>query len=219
MTEIIDLSMMLSPATTPPLDYPHVTVEPLRSHEQDNFQSGKICMAIHTGTHVDAPFHFYRDGTPIDQVSLERLVGPGRVVDLREKVGSEEFITVEHLEAAGLADREGVRGLRLLLYTGWAERHWDEDSLYSLAPHLDEKAGEYLRDLAIAALGVDFPVDPGVPFPVHLILLAAGIPLIENIVNLAGLVGRDFTLIAAPVKLVGGDGSPARVLALVPDGH
>lgn len=216
MTKIIDLSMPLSPATTPPLDYPHLAMEPLRSHDRDDFQSGKICMAIHTGTHVDAPFHFYKDGIPIDQVSLERLIGPGKVVDLRGKVGSQEFITIEHLEGS-VTDSNGVRGLRLLLYTGWAEHHWDQDSLYSLAPHLDEKAGEYLRDLGIAALGVDFPVDAGVPFPVHLVLLGADIPLIENIVNLGELVGREFTLVAAPVKLAGGDGSPARVLALVQD--
>ena len=54
MTRIVDLSMPLSSATQPPLDYPHLTMEPLRSHDRDGFESDKICQAIHTGTHIDA---------------------------------------------------------------------------------------------------------------------------------------------------------------------
>lgn len=215
MARLIDLSMRLSPATQPPADYPHLTVEPLMAHERDGLLSGKICMAIHTATHVDAPYHFFRDGVSIDEVSLDVLVGPGRVIDLRGQVGPGEFITVEHLKAAGIDGAGSYRGVRVLLYTGWAELHWDRPWLYTRAPHLDEKAARYLRDLGIAAVGVDFPVDAGTPFPAHLIFLGAGIPLIENVVNLGELVGVDFTLVAAPVKLEGGDGAPARVFAIV----
>ncbi len=216
MTRIVDLSMPLSSATQPPLDYPRLTMEPLRSHDRDGFESEKICQAIHTATHIDAPYHFYRDGISIDRVALEKLVGPGRMADLRGTVGRRQFISIEHLKAAGVTEGARLANMRILLYTGWAEAHWDQENLYTDAPHLEEAAGEYLRDLQIAALGVDFPVDP-VPFPVHLILLGAGIPLIENIVHMEALAGRDFLLVAAPVKLMGADGAPARVFALLED--
>lgn len=213
---IVDISMPLSPATCPPLDYPHVVMESLRSHDRDGFESDKICQAIHTATHIDAPYHFYRDGITIEQVALERLIGPGQVVDLRETVGAGDFITTDHLKSA---DVDGdLSDVRLILYSGWAEEHWDRDDLYTDAPHLAEEAAVYLRDLGISALGVDFPVDP-VPssFPVHKVMLGSGIPLIENVVNMSDLIDRDFTLVAAPVKLMGGDGAPSRVVALLDD--
>lgn len=211
---IIDISMPLSPATCPPLDYPRVAIESLRSHDRDGFESDRICQAIHTATHIDAPYHFYRDGITIDQVALDKLIGPGRVVDLRGKIGAGEFITIEHVKSEGI--HGDLTDVRLLLYSGWAEQHWDRDNLYADAPHLDEATAGFLRGLGISALGVDFPVDP-VPsdFPVHKVLLGAGIPLIENIVHMDELVGREFTLVAAPVKLMGGDGAPARVVALL----
>lgn len=216
MMRVVDISMPLSPETCPPLDYPHVEIESLRSHERDGFESDKICQAIHTATHIDAPYHFYPDGITIEKVPLDKLVGPARVADLRGKVAGGEFISIAHLDASGVDAQAGLSGMRLLLFTGWAEEHWDQDNLYTDAPHLEEAAAEYIRDLGVTALGVDFPVDP-VPsqFPVHLIILGAGIPLIENIVHMDSLVGRDFTLVAAPVKLVGGDGAPARVVALL----
>ena len=218
LIKIVDISMPLSPDTCPPLDYPHVEIESLRSHDDDGFESDKVCQAIHTGTHIDAPYHFYRDGITIERVQLDKLIGPARVADLRGKVAGGGFISIANLGASGVDAQAGLSGMRLLLYTGWAEAHWNQEDLYTAAPHLEEAAAEYMRDLGIMALGVDFPVDP-VPskFLVHLIMLGAGIPLIENIVHMGDLVGRDFTLVAAPVKLVGGDGAPARVVALLDD--
>ncbi len=218
MPTIVDLTMPLSPETQPPGDYPHLTFSLIKSHGRDGFQSGHVTMSIHTGTHVDAPFHFAPEAEPIDAVPLGMVIGPGRVVDLEGAVAGGDTITIEHLKQAGAAEEEGVRGLRLLLHTGWGEAHWNQGGLYSDAPHFDPETARLLRDLGPDALGVDFPVDAGPPFPAHVTLLRARIPLIENLVNMRRLVGREFTFVAAPLKLLGADGGPTRAFALLPDG-
>jgi kynurenine formamidase len=121
---------------------------------------------------------------------------------------------VDDLRAGGL-DGAGLEGRIAVLWSGWTDQTWNTPRLYADNPFLDPAAAEWLAERRIAALGLDFAVDPGPPYPCHLALLGAGIPLIENLVHLDQIGQREFVMIALPHKVVGGNGGQARVVALV----
>ena len=197
--EIIDLSRPITDGMpTWPGDVP------VRLWRHDELtRIGGIQVGTHAGTHLDAPFHWFADGPTVDQVPLERLTGPARVVDLR---GSGPCITAAELAAAA-GDTEP--GERLLLLTGWCGEVTDEDY-----PHLSKEAAELLVACEPALIGIDTPsVDGPHSGQAHGVLLGADVPILELLVNLERLVGREFDLFALPLPVVGMDGAPVRAIA------
>ncbi len=211
---IIDLTLTFSSEITPVPGHPRATIAPWHLHEVHARSNSLLFFSIHTGTHVDAPYHFHREGATIDQVPLDRLIRPAVLCDLRPRARSRQPVTVADLEASGLAGRS-LEGTIPVLFSGWAARAWNQPNLYAEHPYLDPAAAEWLARQRISALGLDFAVDPGEPYPCHLVLLGAGIPLIENLVNLDQIGQQDFTLIALPHKVHGGNGGQARVAAML----
>lgn len=212
--KIVDLSITWGSQITPVTGLPSIEFSPLTTHEEHHRSNTKVVFSIHTGTHIDAPYHFWPDMITIDQVSLDRLVGPAILLDIRGKARAKEPITLSMLKEAGLPEKEELAGKRLILFSAWAEEHWNKPDFYTENPYIHTETAEYLSKSGITALGVDCAVDPGDPFPVHRIMLKQGIPLIENLVNLDKLP-KEFTLVALPVKVEHGDGGPARVVAFV----
>ena len=207
--------MPFSPEVMPLEGHPAISLEPLTTHEQDGRSNTKVVFSIHTSTHIDAPYHFYEDALTIDQVPLETLVGKAYLCDLRDVAKSGTALKVQDLQTGGLPPEANLRGNRLVLFADWAAPRWQGPELYHNNPYLEEKTAEWLVELGIAALGLDFSVDRAVPYPCHQILLGAGIPLIENLIHLDQITKPEFNLIALPLKVEGGDGGPARVLAAV----
>jgi arylformamidase len=165
---------------------------------------GGIQVGTHAGTHLDAPFHWFEGGAKVDETPLERLVGPARVIDLR---GRGPTITAAELSAACGDLRAGEP---VLLLTGWQGEVTDQDY-----PHLSGEAAEWLVGREPALVGIDTPsVDGPTAGQAHEALLGAGVPIIELLVNLDRLVGREFELIALPLAIVGMDGAPVRAVAL-----
>jgi len=167
----------------------------------------RIEMGAHTGTHMDAPFHFDPDGSCIDKLSLEVLIGRCRVFDMSGDTG---HVTRAALEACDMA---GVT--RALFKTRnsrrWAndEREFDEDFAAVTA-----EAAEYLVARGVKLVGVDYlsvEAFSSTRFPVHHTLLRAGVAIIEGL-NLSGVTAGDYELIALPLKLKDADGAPARVV-------
>lgn len=213
--KLIDLTMPFSPRVTPLEGHPRISMAPITTHERDGRSNTKVVFSIHTGTHIDAPYHFYKEGATIDQVPLETLVGKAYLCDLRQIARPGKPLSVSDLQAGGLPETRQLRGNRLVLYANWAAPRWQGPDLYQGNPYLAEDTARWLVDAGVAALALDFSVDSAAPYPCHQILLGAGIPLIENLVNLDQIPTREFTLIALPLKITGGDGGPARVLAVV----
>lgn len=211
---IIDLSILWGSDITPVPGLPAIQMSPLHTHERDQRSNTLAEFSIHTGTHVDSPYHFVPDGATIDELPLERFYGLATKIDLREIVHPGVAISREALHGTGLKPAGAMGGRLLVLQTGWAAEHWNGDDFYTKNPYLSEDAAHLIVDSAPLAVAVDFGVDKGVPYPVHRILLGAGIPLIENLVNLDQLPST-FLLCAAPVKVERGDGGPARVFAVV----
>lgn len=214
--KLVDLSLPLSPEVEPVVGHPRVHYEPLTTLERDGVNNTLATFSIHTGTHVDAPRHFFPEGKTIDQIPLERLAGPAWICDLRHYVQPRKAITVEDLRAGGLPAGEELQDLILVLYSGWAVGHWNQPDFYTANPYLAEEAARWLVHKGIKALALDFGIDKARPWPNHSILLGKNICLIENVVGLDQILPRrDFTLLALPIKVQDGNGGPARVVALL----
>lgn len=214
MPRYLDLTMPWGTDVQPLEGHPRITFSPITTHDFEGRSNTKVVFSIHTATHIDAPYHFYRDGRSIAEVPLEVLMGLAVVVDLTRFGASRHEITREELLSTGLT-ADAVQGRRVLLRTDWAQAHWNLPDLFTGNPYLSKGAAEWLRDSGISALGLDFAVDGAHPYPNHYVFLGRGIPLIENLVHLDHIDRNPFTLVALPLPVVGGDGGPARVVAIL----
>ena len=223
MAELIDLTLTLgSDRVAPVPGLIGVCTEPLHTHESHARSNTKLTLATHIGTHVDAPYHFHADGVTVENMPLERYMGPALLLDLRPVARGLTPLSVSDLQQAGGA-AAAVRDRIVVLFTGWAAAESGSVGFYSQGPYLSNEGASYLADAGANAVAVDFPIDkhPATPqstihdFPVHRLLLGRGIPLIENLINLDQLVGREFELWALPIKLKDGDGAAARAVARI----
>ncbi len=223
MAELIDLTLTLGSdrvSTVPGLM--GVETSPLQTHETHARSNQKLCLATHIGTHVDAPFHFVVGAATIEEMPLEKYTGPALLLDLRNVARGQEPLQVSELQAAG-GSGDAIAGKIVVLFTGWAEAESGGPRFYGHGPYLSTEGASYLAANGANAVAVDFPIDkhPATPqstihdFPVHRLLLGRNIPLIENLINLHLLVGREFELWALPLKLKGGDGTATRAVARI----
>ena len=224
MTRLIDLTLTLgSDRVTAVPGLIGVCMSPLQTHESHARSNTKLTLATHIGTHVDAPFHFDPDGTTVEDMSLDRYMGPALLLDLRQIAKGKAPISVADLQRAG-GTASAFDGKITVLFTGWAQAESGNARFYSDGPYLSTEGAAYLAENRVNAVAVDFPIDKHPPtpqstindFPVHRLLLGKGIPLIENLINLDQLVGLEFELWALPLKLLGGDGAATRAVARVP---
>jgi kynurenine formamidase len=187
----------------------------------------------HTGTHVDAPIHWItgRDGADVASVPAARLVGPALVLDRTAEVADDPgyLLTPADLEAFEAEHGTMPAGAWLLFRTGWEGRAQDAEAFLNIgregpvSPGPDPEAARWLgteRDLAgfgVETVGIDAGAAGGFdpPFPVHHHLLGHGRCGLTQLANLGELPATGAVIVVAPLKLVGGTGSPVRALALV----
>ena len=223
MADLIDLTLTLGSdriSLVPGLV--GVETESIQTHETHARSNQKLCLATHIGTHVDAPFHFVDGATTVENMPLEKYAGPAILLDLRSVSKGQEPLTIAEITEAG-ANPESVKDQIVVLFTGWAEAESGGPRFYGHGPYLGTDTAGYLADCGANAVAVDFPIDkhPDTPlstikdFPVHRLLLGQNIPLIENLINLEKLVGKQFELWALPLKLKGGDGAATRAVARI----
>jgi kynurenine formamidase len=187
-------------------------IEQVSTIEEGGFNVHKITMAYHHGTHVDAPRHLSYEGTPVDELDLNRFMGEGVVLDLSFKeIGS--GISAEDLEKfSGLMRSEDI----VILYTG-CSNHLGESWINSKYTYLAKSGAEWLVRKKVKSVGIDFfSIDQygDKTNPAHNLLLGNGIPLIEEISSEAKhLLGKRIYFICLPIKMKAGDGAPARAIA------
>jgi arylformamidase len=208
---LADLTMPFSARTIPVPGHPQPEFEPLHELDRDGVRNTLMRISIHTGTHIDAPSHFIEDGASIDEIDVDRFHRPGLRLDLTGAAPGEP-ISLAQLEAAGF-DARTARGAILLLATGWTDRTWESERLYDDNPFLGTDAAEAVAEAQPSALGLDFAVDEQRPWPNHTVLLGAEVLLIENLMGLPKLPEDNFEVIAFPLRLVGENGGPTRVVA------
>jgi len=177
---------------------------------------------VHNGTHIDAPRHMLEKGSPIDQMPLGQLVKEGVLINLPNK-GPNSVVTVKEIEKSGVElgpDRIPI------IHTGFTEKTWGKPEFWTQMPYLEAGVGALMASKGVPAVALDvFPEKPlwrGVKLDAgevwvanHLALFEKGIPLIQFVTNLSQIGTNKFLLVALPLKIKGGDASPARVVALV----
>ncbi len=164
----------------------------------------RLVLSSHTGTHIDAPRHFFDNGTTVDQLDLQVLMGPARVVH----VPCVSHITVDDLR---LHDLQGVT--RVLFKTSNGPL-WDCPGFQTTYYALTAEAAAWLVSCGVRLVGIDYlSVDAyeAEDFPVHRCLLQAGVVIVEGL-DLRAVPPGDYDLYALPLRLEEGDGAPARVV-------
>jgi arylformamidase len=162
-------------------------------------------MGAHTGTHMDAPAHFVRDGIGIDDMPLDAAIGSARVIPIRDRKSIKPDELVRHFIR---------RGERVLFKTHNSDHCWDTDSFVEDFVYLSATAAQYLAERQVRLVGVDYLSVGGFRadgVESHQALLKAGIWIIEGL-NLKRVRPGRVQLVCLPLKIAGGDGAPARAL-------
>ncbi|MCH1627279.1 arylformamidase [Fredinandcohnia quinoae] len=201
--KIIDISQPLDTNTPEwPGDTPFEFNINWTMEESLSVNVGKMVTSTHMGTHIDAPFHFDNEGKRVHELDLELYVGKARVIE----VSGHERIGIEEIKDYDLAGIE-----RLLIRTkSWTDRRQFPKTITYLQPEL----APFLADKGIKLVGVDVhSVDPldSKELYAHHSLHQHGIHILEGII-LDHVAPGDYELIALPLKIVGGDGSPVRAI-------
>ncbi len=200
-----DISQTITPDIIVYPGDPEVRIEQTMSIAAgDIVNLSNIAMGSHTGTHIDAPKHFYDQGLTIPEIPLDCLIGTAKVFEFME----EPAIGKSHLQACNIH-----RGDRVLLKTKNSAL-LGKKGFEPAFTYLKPDAAEYLADTGIRTLGFDYlTIDPmgSKDFKAHYALLGKGIIIIEGI-NLTGIKPGEYQMAALPLKLQKGNGSPARVV-------
>ena len=191
-----------------------------------------VCTPEHGGTHIDAPLHFSAGGISTEKIPLESLLAQAVVINVSNKAAADRNYRLIAEDVAAFEKEHGEisAGTIVLMRTDWSD-HWPDamaylgddtpgDASQLQFPGFGAEATKILtEERKVAMLGVDTAsVDYGKSqdFIVHRIGAAQGVANLENLTNLDQLPATGATIIALPMKIEGGSGGPARVVALVP---
>lgn len=239
--EVVDLTAPLT-STTPVLRLPEpfantisFSLEEISRYDDrgPRWYWNDIHTGEHTGTHVDAPNHWLsgKDGPDISRIPLGSLVAPAVVLDATDRVADDPDFLLEIDDVRAWEAEHGALpdGGWLLYRTGWDARSRDQaeflnaDESGSHTPGVAPECARWLAEqtslagLGVETVGTDAGMAPDLdpPFPCHDRLLGAGKFGLTQLQNLAALPPTGAVLVVSPLPIVGGSGSPARVLALV----
>ncbi len=204
LTQIMTERMPVYPGTEPP------KLTPVTTLENDGFVETLLTMYSHTGTHMDAPAHMAIDGLNLDQMDVERFIGPAICIDVRK---AHKYITLEDL----IPYQEQIAECDFVLFcTGW-DKKWDSPEYFKGFPILEEAAANWLAAHDLKGIGVDtISVDnmEVSEFANHGILFGACLFIIENLKDLETIIDKKVLLTCLPLNFENSDGAPVRAVAL-----
>lgn len=164
-----------------------------------------ISMSAHAGTHIDAPSHFIKSGKSIDQMPFDAVMGPARVILIRDP----KWIQIKELEKYHIQ-----KGERILFKTLNSSRCWKTKSFIKNYVYLPEESAKYLAKMKVRTVGIDYlsigGFNAGLP-ETHKALLREDIWVIEGL-NLSKVKPGNYELICLPIKILKADGAPARAI-------
>lgn len=210
--QIIDLTQEIDEHIQVFGDSPKVSVLQWSNFDIQKYSSEVLFSSTHVGTHIDAPFHFQKNGTTVDKIPLNRLIVNDNAKVLKIEKKENEIIEIDDLKNYKIVMNDTI-----LIDTKWALNKSDS-KYFKNNPGLSERAAEYLADININLIGIDGPnIDPASDhsFNSHRIFSANNIPIIENLVNIDKISDTRFIFIALPLKLKNCSGSPIRALAII----
>ena len=212
--KVIDLTLTISEQIPTFPGSPQPNFISWETLEKDGYNLELLFLSSHTGTHIDAPYHFLKKGQKIHQIVTKRLVTEAILIKIRKTANQSITKTdIQKFEKKyGMVDD----GSTIIFYTGW-QKNLKKESYFLKNPGLAVSAAKYLASKKINLVGIDSPsIDLGKDskFSVHHILAKGGILIVENLSNLEKIHSEKFHLIVAPLKLKNATGSPVRAMAL-----
>lgn len=180
-------------------------VKKIEDGASDNLS--KVRMGVHTGTHMDAPYHFVATGKKIDELPIEMFVGPAQVVQIPDKF---DLITADVLKSVKINPK-----IKRILFKTRNSKIWlsGGNKFQKKFVAISEDAAKYLVKLKMILVGLDYlSVGPfGNGKPTHDILLGAGMTLLEG-ANLSKVPVGGYVIYSLPLKLGATEGAPARAI-------
>ena len=205
----IDATATLATGRTPVYegDAPIVFTFLKEMRKGDALTLSKYDLGAHSGTHVDAPMHYIKDGAPIDQVTIESLIGPARVIVIPD--------SVQAITAAELTRHDWRSAERILFRTRSSSHGWmDSSRFHRDFAYVAGDAAEEMAAAGIKLVGIDYisAEQFAAPAPLaHRALLGKGIPIVEGL-DLRNAPAGDYDLIILPMRVAGHEGAPARAI-------
>lgn len=206
--KVIDISWpLIHGKTTEYKDRETLAVELRARFEVDNMEESSLCMGTHTGSHIEGPRHFIREGKTLDQFPLSTFYGSCLVLDCT---------SVEHaISRSDLEDYDITPGVRVLFKTKNSYLS-ETDAFYYEFVYLLPDAAEYLAERSVALVGIDYlSVERNQPdHETHKALLSHDIPILEG-VRLGHVDQGMYTLCSMPLSISGAEAAPTRAVLLL----
>lgn len=204
---VYDVTLTISPDLPVWPGDPQIKIERVSKMEEGDLANvTRMDISVHTGTHVDAPYHFLEKGESIEHISLKTLTGRAYVLDLPDV----DLLTAEVLENAGIPPRTRRVLIKTRNSEHWANKETEFNTNYvALTPD----GAEFLAQRGARLVGVDYlSVAPFEDLaPTHEILLKAGVVIVEGL-NLSKVSQGRYTFYCLPLKIENADGAPARAM-------
>ena len=213
--KIVELTLTVSDKIPTFPGSPQPSFIPWENVKEDGYNLELLFLSTHTGTHVDAPYHFLEKGAKIHEISLKKLVSEAALI--KSKKNSCESITKTDIQ--NFEKKHGrIDGFSSVIFsTGW-QRNLQKKYYFTKNPGLSVSAAKYLASKKISLVGIDSPsIDLGTDhkFSVHQIFAKKGMLIVENLANLNKIKSPKFHLVVLPLKLKTATGSPVRAIAFV----
>lgn len=206
MMKVFDVSWPISPATTGYKDKHAVKFAMVRTFEKDNVRDSIVEVSSHTGTHVDAPSHFLKDGKTIDEIHLDRLMGKCKVLSLT--------LVDEEITPDDLMKYEIEEGDIILLKTNNSAQSPIDKFNYNYV-YLGQAGARYLGEKKIKAVGIDYlSIERSHPdHPTHMTLFHHDILIIEGL-RLGHIEAGEYFFVCLPLYSIGLEAAPARAILI-----
>ena len=213
--KILDLTLTISNRIPTFPGSPQPNFIPWEKIKDDGYNLELLFLSSHTGTHLDAPYHFLEKGSKIHEISLKKLVSNAVLIKSRKK--RNETITKTDIQKFEKKHGKVASFSSVIFYTGW-QRNLQKKYYFTKNPGLSVSAAKYLASKKISLVGIDSPsIDLGTDskFSVHQIFAKKGMLIVENLANLDKIKSSKFHLVVLPLKLKNATGSPVRAVAFV----
>ncbi len=212
--EPIDLTLLISQKLPCFPGSPKPQFIPWSKIKNDGYNLELLFLSSHSGTHMDAPYHFVENGSKIHEISPNRLLCDDILIKIKkrynEKITKNYIVSFE--KKYGLIPNHST----IVFATGW-QKNLQKPSYFKNNPGLAYSAGKYLVLKKINLVGIVSPsIDLGYvsKFPIHRLFSKKNILIVENLCNLEKISNVRFKLIVFPLKLKNATGSPVRAVAI-----
>ena len=213
--KILDLTLSISDKIPTFPGSPQPNFIPWENVKEDGYNLEVLFLSSHTGTHMDAPYHFLENGAKIHEISLKKLVSEAALIQCRKS--SDQYVTKTDIQKFEKKHGKIDNFSSVIFYTGW-QKNLQKKHYFTKNPGLSVSAAKYLALKKISLIGIDSPsIDLGKDskFSVHQIFAKKGMLIVENLANLDKIKSPKFQLVVLPLKLKNATGSPVRAIAFI----